>query len=63
MSPEEQAERSGRAASNEDGSVYVEYIILVGVFGLVMAVAVFALGQPLLRFFQNAQLIWAGPFP
>ena len=47
----------------EEGGVYVEYIILVGLFGLVLAGSMLVLGEPLLKFFRHAQLVWAGPFP
>ena len=53
----------GTERSGEEGSVYVEYIILVGLFGLVIVGAVLALGGPLLKFYHHAQLVWAGPFP
>mgnify|MGYP001556850177 CR=1 FL=1 len=47
----------------EEGSIFVEYVILMSMFGLIVAGAMLALGEPLLRFYHNIQLIWAGPFP
>ena len=48
---------------NEDGSVFVEYIVLAGLFSLVVAGAVLALGDPLLSFYRHTQLVWGGSFP
>ena len=47
----------------QEGSTYVEYLILVGFFALIVAGAVLALGEPLLSLYQHLQLVWAGPFP
>ena len=47
----------------EDGSAFVEYVILTGLFSLLIAGAMMALGEPLLHFFRHAQLVWSGPFP
>jgi Flp pilus assembly pilin Flp len=48
---------------DEEGSVFVEYIVLAGLFSLVVAGAVIALGEPLLSYYQHTQLVWAGSFP
>jgi len=52
-----------RIARNARGSLLVEYAILVGLFGLVVAAAIAALGLPLLRFYRYAQLVVSGPVP
>ncbi len=48
---------------DEDGSAFVEYIVLAGLFSLVVAGAVIALGEPLLSFYRHTQLVWGGSFP
>ncbi len=48
---------------DEDGSVFIEYIILVGMFGLVIAGAMIALSKPLMSFYLHTQLVWGGSFP
>ena len=48
---------------DDEGSVYIEYIVLVGMFALVIAGAILALGGPLLKMYQHLQLVWSGPFP
>ncbi len=48
---------------DEEGSVFVEYIVLAGLFSLVVAGAVIALGEPLLSYYRHTQLVWGGSFP
>ena len=58
-----QGNSSARLVNDERGSSFIEYLLLVGMFGLVMGLAVYSIGGPLLKFYQHTQLIWAGPFP
>lgn len=48
---------------DEDGSVFVEYIILVGMFGLMIAGAMLVLSRPLMSLYLHTQLVWGGSFP
>ena len=50
-------------AADEGGSAFIEYLILLGAFSLVIAGAFLALGPLLVRFYHHIQLIWSAPFP
>ncbi len=53
----------GTSFLDEDGSVFVEYIILVGMFGLMIAGAMLVLSRPLMSLYLHTQLVWGGSFP
>jgi hypothetical protein len=42
---------------NERGSLYAEYLVVLGVIGAVVALAVSALADPLIEYFQQAQAV------
>ncbi len=48
---------------DEDGAVYVEYLSLTVLVGLLAAAALILVGAPLLENFQATQLILAAPVP
>ena len=47
--------------TNCEGTIAVEYLILVGFVGVVVAVAIIALGLPLLHQYRFMQLVIASP--
>jgi hypothetical protein len=50
-------------AQDTRGVTYVEYVILLCLVTLVGAVAVSALGYPLIQTYRYAQLVLAAPIP
>jgi Flp pilus assembly pilin Flp len=50
-------------ARDLSGMIYVEYLVLVGVVGLVVAGGIAALGFPLLRSYRFLELIVSSPAP
>ena len=50
----------GRATA---GMIYVEYLVLVGVVGIVVAWGIAGLGFPLLRMYRYLELIVSSPAP
>ena len=48
-------------ARDEDGTTYVEYLVLVVVFGLPIAGGLLALGLQLLEAYHHAQSVLTGP--
>lgn len=49
--------------ADEGGAVYVEYVSLTVLVGLLAAAALILVGAPLLEKFQATQLILAAPVP
>ncbi len=49
--------------SEEDGAVYVEYISITILVGILAAAALILVGVPLLQNFQNTQLFLISPLP
>ncbi len=47
--------------TDQKGSTFVEYVIVVGLLALVAAVGVLALGIPLLRFYRFTEMILTAP--
>ena len=56
-------QKTGSLRSDEVGSAFAEYLVLVGLFGLVMAGAFWFLGTPLAHYYRHVQLVWSAPFP
>ncbi len=54
-------ERSKALGAAAEGSLFVEYTVLVGFVGLVVAVAIASLGFPLLRLYRFVQLVVEAP--
>jgi hypothetical protein len=54
-------ERSKPLAAATEGTLFVEYTVLVGFVGLVVAVAIAALGFPLLRLYRFVQFVVEAP--
>lgn len=52
-----------RLGGDEEGAAYAEYVILVGVVGIVVATAVVALGPPLVASFAYAEAVLLLPIP
>jgi hypothetical protein len=50
-------ERQSSLAHDERGSLYAEYLVVLAVIGAVVALAVGALAQPLIEYFQQAQAV------
>lgn len=50
-------------AGDERGAVYVEYVTLLVLVSIGMAVATLSLGLPLWKLYKYAQMILAAPFP
>jgi hypothetical protein len=55
--------RIERLLKNRRGDIYVEYIVVLALFALPVAITSFRLGLPLLRLSRFAQLAFGGPFP
>ena len=49
--------------SEEDGAIYVEYISITILVGLLASLALILVGVPLLQNFQNTQLFLLSPLP
>ena len=49
--------------SEEDGAVYVEYISITILVGILASAALILVGVPLLQNFQNTQLFLLSPLP
>ena len=53
---------SGRLG-NQEGSTFVEYLVLMAFVSFTVAAAMAALGIPLLRYFHYAQFVLSAPIP
>ena len=49
--------------TEEDGAVYVEYISIVLLVGILASAALILVGVPVLQNFQNTQLFLLAPLP
>lgn len=49
--------------SEEDGVVYVEYVSITLLIGIIVSAALILVGVPLLNNFQNTQLFLISPVP
>lgn len=61
MSTQHNAPRS--VLSEEDGAVYVEYISLTLLIGILASAALILVGVPVLQHFQNTQTFLLSPLP
>ena len=61
MSPSEPARL--RCVSPGDGAVYVEYVSITLLIGVIVSAALILVGVPLLNDFQNTQLFIISPVP
>jgi len=48
---------------SDSGSTFVEYVVLVGFVGIVVAAAMAAVGVPLLKYFRFVQFVISAPIP
>ena len=55
--------RGRRLLADEAGAVYVEYIVLVLMVGVLVAAAILAIGVPLLESFRMTQTFLGAPIP
>ena len=49
--------------SRQEGSTFVEYVIVLGFVALVVAAAMAALGVPLLKHYRFVQFVISAPIP